>query len=721
MKDLAQTVHAIATDLGIDAAEMERRLQFLAFTPRDEALLVALHDEFARRGEHDFFVEEFYGHLLAFDPTRALLADDATLVRLKHTQGTYFERLTAGKYDLDYLLDRLRIGVVHDRVGLTPQWYIGAYGKYLTLLAPRIRDYYRDDPEKTLDTFAALLKIVFYDVGLAIDAYIHAAQVNIQAKAAQLKALNDMAVAIASSLSLKQVAEAVLHHGIRLAGVPASCLAIFHDESGEFREWYTQGLSEHFVKDLSFRPGGLAEQVLDAGGYVLSSDRAGSAHRLSALARQEGIRAFLCLPLISHARRIGVLYFYRQERDDFSGDEIDLLSTFAHIAAAALENAELHRRALDQAATDALTGLYNRRVLDERLAEEIQRTRRFGQVFSLLLLDLDYFKRLNDRHGHVFGDSVLQTLARILRLQARDIDLVARYGGEEFVFLLPATDGSGARLVAERVRQAVAEADFSLPGGERVPVTVSIGIATFPENADSAEALVARADHALYTAKNTGRNRVYLYRDTLKAEIEGNPGRIAELLNQNLDYLQAIVSSVDTKAPFLRNHSACVERLVLEFGQALALSGAQIESLRLAARLHDIGIVTIPDALLTKAASLSGDEWEVLHEHPVTAAAIMEQVPAFAGLAPVVRAHHERYDGTGYPDGLKGEAIPYLARILTLADAYCALTAERARRHALKPADAHAVIEAGRGLQFDPQLTDSFQRLLESREPTPSG
>ena len=721
MKDLAQAILTIATDLGIDAAEMERRLQFLEFTPEDEALLVGLHDEFARRGEHNFFVEEFYAHLLAFGPTRALLADEATLARLKHTQGAYFERLTAGAYGLDYLLDRLRIGVVHERIGLKPQWYIGAYSKYLALLAPRIREYYRDDPEKALDTLAALLKIVFCDVGLAIDAYIHAAQLNIQAKAAQLKTLNDMAVAIASSLSLGQVADAVLHHGIRLAGVPATCLAIFHVESGEFRESYTLGLSARFVEGLSFRSGGLAEQSLDADGYILSNDRAETAHRLSALAREEGIRAFLCLPLVSHARRIGVLYFYRRDRDDFSRDEIGLLTTFAHIAAAALENAELHQRALDQAATDALTGLYNRRVLDARLAEEIQRTRRLNQVFSLLLLDLDNFKLLNDRHGHVFGDSVLRTLAGVLRLQARDIDLVARYGGEEFVFILPATDGSGARLVAERVRQAVAETVFSLAGGERVPVTVSIGIATFPENADNAEALVAHADHALYTAKNAGRNRVVLYRDTLRAEIEGNPGRVVELLNQNPDYLQVIVNSVDMKAPFLRNHTTCVERLSLEFGRLLALSDSQIEALCLAARLHDIGIVAVPDALLVKTEFLSGDEWTVLQEHPVTAAAIIGQVPAFAKLAPVVRAHHERYDGSGYPDGLRGEAIPYLARILTLADAYCALTAERARRHALKPADARAVISAGRGLQFDPQLTDSFLQLLNAREPTPSG
>jgi len=715
MNDPIRTISDIAASLGIDATEVEQRLRFLDFTPRDEECLRTLHAETERRGDCSFFVDAFYQHLLAFAPTHTLIREDATLARLKRAQGAYFERLTAGHYDYAYMLDRLRIGLVHERVGLTPQWYIGAYNKYITLLAPRIREYFHDDPERMLETLVALFKIVFYDMGLAIDAYIHAAHEKIQTKAAQLKALNEVALAIASSLSLEQVIEQVLRQGMRLAGVRAACVTLYDNVLGRFSTWHTEGLSEAFVKDMRFRPGGLAEEAFVSGASILSSDRPGSAHPLSALAHNEGIRAILCLPLVSHTRRIGLLYLYRHDQDDFQPDETELLSTLSHIAAGALENAQLHEHTLSLAATDALTGLHNRRALNERLDEEIQRTRRFGQSFSLLLLDIDFFKKINDTYGHSFGDSVLQALARLLRMQMREVDFAARYGGEEFVMLLPATDAPGARLVAERVRETIAENAFILPDGASVSVTVSIGVATFPEGADSAALLIACADHALYTAKHSGRNRVCLYRDTLKAEIDGNPRRVADLLNQNPEHLSAIVAAVDMKAPFLHDHTTCTERLAVEFGKALGLSAGERESLALAARVHDIGMVTVPDAVLNNPDSLSDHEWGLIREHPVTGAGILVQVPALAHLAPVVRSHHERYDGSGYPDGLQSEAIPHLARALALVDTYCALTAQRPRRRALSQQEARAVIVAGRGLQFDPALTDAFVRLLEAR------
>jgi hypothetical protein len=293
MKDLLQTIRRIADSLGIDVAETERRLHFLEFTPRDEELLRVLHAELERRGECGFFVDDFYRHLLAFAPTRALIRDDATLAHLKHTQGAYFERLTAGHYDYTYMLDRLRIGLAHERVGLAPQWYIGAYNKYITLFVPRIRAYYPDDPERILDTLVALFKIVFYDMGLAIDAYIHVAHAKIHAQAVQLKALSEMAVIITASLSRAAVIEQILHQGLRLASVPAACVALYDSATGQFDDIQTAGLSEAFVKEMRFRPGGFAEQAFASGVPVLSSDRAGVAYPLSARSRGEGIRAVL--------------------------------------------------------------------------------------------------------------------------------------------------------------------------------------------------------------------------------------------------------------------------------------------------------------------------------------------------------------------------------------------------------------------------------------------
>jgi diguanylate cyclase (GGDEF)-like protein len=513
MNDPKQTVLHIAEGLGIDTAEVERRLRFLEFSARDEELLCALHAEIERHGDRSFFVDAFYRHLLAFPPTQGLISDEATLARLKRTQGAYFERLTAGHYDQAYMLDRLRIGLVHERVGLAPQWYLGAYNKYISLLAPRIRAYYRDDPERVLDTLVALLKIVFYDMGLAIDAYIHAAHGKVRAQADQLKALSEIAVLITASLSHDAVMEQILHQGLRLAGVPAACVALYDSATGQFGATQTAGLSEAFVRELRFRPGGLAEAALNSGAPVLCSDHPGVAYPLSTLARAEGIRAFLCLPLVSHAQRIGLLYLYRHDQDSFQPEEIELLRTFAHIAAGAIENAQLHQRTLELASTDALTGLHNRRALDLRLAGEVQRTRRFGQFFSVLMFDIDFFKRINDSHGHLFGDRVLQGVSGVLQRQMRDVDFVARYGGEEFVMLLPGTDGSGARHVGERARAAVAAAELALPDGSKVPVTVSVGVACFPENAETPEQLLARADRALYHAKQTGRDRVCLYRD----------------------------------------------------------------------------------------------------------------------------------------------------------------------------------------------------------------
>ena len=715
MKNLAQIVRAIAADLGIDAVEMERRLQFLEFGTRDEALLLDLHHEFARRGESGFFVEVFYRHLLAFEPTRTLLADEAVLARLKRTQGAYFERLTAGDYDFDYLLDRLRIGVVHERVGLTPQWYIGAYSKYLTLLAPRIHDYYRDDPEKTLDTLAALLKIAFYDMGLAIDTYVHAGKRALQKKAAQLSALNELAITLTSAQEPAVILDQIMVQGVGLVGAKAACIVFYDAGTRRFKDWVTHGLSANFVRNMDFRPGGLADEAFLAGTYVLSNDRPETRHQLSRLAREEGIRAFICLPLASHANRLGVLYVYRGDRDSFEPAEIELLTTFSHLAASAIENARLYARLEDEARTDTLTGLNNRRVFDRRLDEEHRRARRYSKPYALLMADIDHFKRVNDEYGHPAGDVVLAQLGRILALQVRDVDTVARYGGEEFAVIFPEISSGTAREVAERARRVIAATPFVLPDGREIGITVSIGISCFPNGAADADAVLNTADQALYAAKQEGRNRVVLYRDTLKARLEKDPALIVELLNDSLDNVLPITTAISGIAPFLRQHAHRVMQATALLAQALDLPPEDRETLRLAALLHDIGMLTIPAAILNKTTALTREEWALIQQHPVTCAAWLMRVPALQKVAPLVRHHHERFDGKGYPDGLRGADIPQLARVLALADAYASLVSDWPGRQAVSPSEARAEIRAGAGTQFDPVLVERFLQALESK------
>ena len=408
-----------------------------------------------------------------------------------------------------------------------------------------------------------------------------------------------------------------------------------------------------------------------------------------------------------------MLYLYRDDRDVFLPEEIDLLITFSHLAASAVENARRHTRAVSQAATDTLTGLLNRRALDERLKIEEQSARRYNRTFALMLLDIDRFKKINDTYGHAAGDAVLKTLAAVLARQARAVDSVARYGGEEFVIVLPEADGSGAKVAAERIRKAVARTPFALPDGREIGMTVSIGVACFPRCAGNVEAMLERADQALYQAKHTGRNRVFLYREMLQAELEQDPGRIVQMLREESGNAKAVATAVNMKTTYLRDHVDVVERFALQLGKKLNLPAADMLTLELAAVLHDIGYVSISGSVLNKREAFTADESEMIKQHPVTGAALLEQVPALHDAAPVVRSHHEWYDGSGYPDKLRGEAIPYLARILSVADVYCAMISDRPQRRAMKAHEARAIMLANAGSQFDANVVMAFVEMLD--------
>jgi len=527
-----------------------------------------------------------------------------------------------------------------------------------------------------------------------------------------LTALNRMAGSITSSLKKSEVLDQIMYHGTDLSGAAAVCIAFYDQKTGTFNDWVTHGLSDHFVRNMAFKPGDLADETFTTGTHVFSNDLPGTRHRLSRLARDEGIRSFICLPLTSRESRLGVIYFYRKDRDAYSADEIALLQTFSHLAAGVLENAHLHARVEAEARIDALTGLLNRRSFDRRLAAEHSRAIRFDKPYALALLDIDHFKRINDRHGHPTGDAVLVQLGQILARQFREVDVVARYGGEEFAVILPEIGGNTAKGVAERVRRAVAATPFVLPDGREIGVTVSIGVSCYPNCAASSEAAVNTADQALYIAKQAGRNRVLLYRETLKARIEKDPDLIVALLRENPDNVLPVVSAVAAKAPFLHPHTDKVLEATALLALALELSKEEQEALWLAAQLHDIGMATIPDALLAKTTALTPEEWKLIKQHPVTGAAYLEQVPELRHLAPLVRHHHERYDGAGYPDGLKGEAMPKLARVLAVADAYGSMTSDWPGHTAVPPAQARERLKAGAGTQFDPGMVDALLRVL---------
>ncbi len=531
-------------------------------------------------------------------------------------------------------------------------------------------------------------------------------------KTARIAALNDVAVKITSVHSLQEMLDEIMRRGVALTGAQAACIAFHNQEAGLFDKWATHGLSDHFVNNMAFRRGGLADEafVMAAGTYVLSNDQPETKHKLSRLTHAEGIQSFICLPLMSHAERLGVIYFYRKDRDYFLPDEIEILITFASLAAGAIENTRLQEQTRDLAVTDKLTGLHNRRLFDDRIQEEIQRATRYTKPLSLLMIDIDNFKHINDTRGHAAGDVVLQSLGRLLPRLLREVDLSARYGGEEFAIILPETDFVGARLVGERIRRAIAGEHVTLPGGGEFAFTASVGVACFPVCGDKVETLVEHADQALYTAKQEGKNRVCLYREILKVQLENDPERIVDLLNQSLDNIQPIVTAVSAKSVYYHDHAEKVNTISKHLGEALKLGEEDRRTLALASQLHDIGMISVPDAILNKQGALTDDDWKFIRQHPATAAGLVEKVPSLRHLAPIILHHHTRFDGKGYPEGLKGDAIPYLARVLAVADTYASMTGKWMGGKVMSPAEARAQLAAAAGGQLDPQVVAAFMQ-----------
>jgi diguanylate cyclase (GGDEF)-like protein len=364
----------------------------------------------------------------------------------------------------------------------------------------------------------------------------------------------------------------------------------------------------------------------------------------------------------------------------------------------------LVRRLTDAARTDPLTGLLNRRAFEEAFEVELERSRRSGRGLSVLAGDLDGFKLINDRLGHAAGDQALERLADDLEKWKRRIDVAARIGGEEFALLLPETDERGAFLVAERLRRAVLRTFADEP----LPLTISFGLATWPEHGDEAELLLRAADQALYAAKDMGKDRSVIY----SAEVASMIGREADGGELQLATLVSLAEALDIRDTGSSRHSQTVARYARMTAEELGLPPERVERIRVAGILHDVGKVGISDRLLTKPGPLDDDEWQEIHTHPQMAARLLAR-PDFADLRSWIGSHHERPDGHGYPDGLVGDEIPLEARVLAVADAFEAMTADRVYRHALGEEAARAELIGGAGTQFDARVVDALLGAID--------
>ncbi len=403
---------------------------------------------------------------------------------------------------------------------------------------------------------------------------------------------------------------------------------------------------------------------------------------------------------------VGGLRLYGVMEDD--EDTRHALALLANQAAIALQNAALHERVLAQVSVDGLTGLPNHRAFHARLDEEVARCRRLGRPASLILVDIDGLAAINAVGGLGLGDATLTAVAAAVRHAVRVGDIVARDGGDEFAVLLLDAEREEALASANHIQAAIRAGR-----GTPVAVRASLGVASLPAHGTTREELVRAARQALAGAKALGRNRI--------AEPDDGAGllgddlqRIAgELAHANLAAVMAMAAAVDAKDPYTQGHSQRVGRYVVAFGRALGLETTDLARLELAALLHDVGKIAVPDAILKKEERLTNEEFAVIREHPARGERMLSGLPYLSkDILPAVRHHHERWDGRGYPDGLAGAALPPDAAIMAVADAFDAMTSTRTYRPALPVAEAARRIREGSGTQFAPHVVLAFDRAL---------
>lgn len=445
-------------------------------------------------------------------------------------------------------------------------------------------------------------------------------------------------------------------------------------------------------------------------------------------------KSIITVPLYSRNTHYGWFNVF-SSRKDMTNGETDFLTIFAQQIEMAITIAGLFEEVKAQAVTDGLTGLYNRRYFEEYLKKEVTRALRQQQAFSIVGLDLDHLKQINDKYGHAYGDLAIKTVANVLKKNARSIDTAARMGGEEFNVILPGVDSKGAMIAAERIRKALESEQLDTIGH----VTASIGVATFLEHSDNIEDILELTDQAMYQSKRNGRNQVTLAKpinETSWQEIAVNTfmdilskhniplsSDITENLKNKLKTDEVPKDALYSVADMLTqtynplHHSGVVKskvQLAVSLAKRFDLPKDDIDKLRIAMLLYDIGNLMLPTELLQKKTPLTEEERNHIKEHPIIAAReILKPISYIQDVIPIIEHHHENWDGSGYPAKISKEEIPMTSQIILIIDAYFALTEPRTYRAELTPKQAIELIKQDAGKKWNSTLVEEFISLID--------
>lgn len=453
--------------------------------------------------------------------------------------------------------------------------------------------------------------------------------------------------------------------------------------------------------------------------------------------KKTGMASYIMIPLRSNGKHFASLIVY-SSRNEAQEAERNFLKLFSKQIELAITVANLFQTVKDQAVTDGLTGLNNRRYFEEEAQKEVLRAQRQNQKFTVIGLDLDHLKQINDNYGHSCGDIAIKTVADVLKRNARSIDIAARMGGEEFNILLPGVDHAGGLVAAERIRKAIEEVEIDVLGH----VTASIGVATFGEHSNNLNELLELTDQAMYSSKKNGRNRVTLanpedleswqdiaidsFIEILKNKKMPIDKSVSERMNKMLSKLSIDHDALYTVSDMLSalynpNHkdgSAKQKILVANLlAKRFELSKEDTDKLKVAILLYDIGNMMLPKEILQKRAPLTEEEINVIKTHPIIAAKeILSPISVIQDVIPIIEHHHENWDGSGYPANASGQSIPLCSQMVLIIDSYFALTETRPYRQAKTKDEAIQIIKDGINTKWNAKIAQEFISIISQED-----
>lgn len=447
--------------------------------------------------------------------------------------------------------------------------------------------------------------------------------------------------------------------------------------------------------------------------------------------------AVAVIPLISVGNCIGVMLI----GDSNAKNNLDLYSLLGNHFALFMHNADLLERVSANANIDSLTLLSNHRGFQEILSNELAKAQARKSHLSVVMMDINNISKINRELGHAKGDEVIKLVAEKVKQNIRSADAAGRYGGDEIAIILPDTDTDEAKYIAEYLTYSLSCCFVDDVG----PVKVAVGVATYPECTSDQEKLLILTEQAMYISQAKG------YKDGMSAIVSSLDfnfwddmalNSFAEVLtkrhsqlgvnfeeelvhkfnneqiisqNHLIEMVTSLASAIDAKDTYTKGHSSSVARYSEALARAINLPEAEVERISLGALLHDVGKIGIPENVLRKPTHLSDEEWDIMKQHPVIGAEkVLMPNEALRDLIPIVKYHHEHWDGSGYPEKLQGENIPFAARIVSIADAYHALISDRPYRKGLSVSKACEILKMGAGIQWDSNLVRQFIQIAPS-------